>query len=109
MKPSLTNHEISSMSPENKKDAIENLIEELLLAIKIENRSLTKWEVVHISGAINASLGGMYNLAMSNIELCQVSASQVADVEKWWQDDDEWTVEKLLNTLAVARGYPARK
>ena len=109
MKPLLTNHQMSSMSPEDKKDAIENLIEELLLSIKSKNRPLTKWEAVHISGAINASLNGMYNLALTNIELSEAPYSQVADLKKWWQDDDEWTAQKLLNTLAVARGYPARK
>ena len=51
----------------------------------------------------------MYSLAIKNIELSEVSSNQVADANKWWQDDDEWTVQKLLNILAVAKGYPARK
>ena len=50
----------------------------------------------------------MYSLAIKNIELSEVSSSQVADANKWWQDD-EWTVQRLLNMLEVAKGYPARK
>lgn len=109
MRLEITNHQLTSMSSDEKKNAIENLIEELLVAIDIENRPLTKWEAVHISGAINASLNGMYNLAISNIELTEIPSNQVADIKKWWQDDDEWTAQKLLKALAIARGYPAHK
>jgi len=104
-----TNDQLNLLSSEDKKQTIENLVEEILLVIQDENRPLTKWEVVHISGAINASLNGMYSLAIKNIELSEVSSSQVADANKWWQDDDEWTVQRLLNMLEVAKGYPARK
>ena len=90
-----TNDQLNLLSSEDKKQTIENLVEEILLVIQDENRPLTKWEVVHISGAINASLNGMYSLAIKNIELSEVSSSQVADANKWWQDDDEWTVQRL--------------
>ena len=92
--------DFDQLATEEQKSLVLHLIEKSIWEIEKQNRFLTEWEADTLTGAIGATMSGMYKLAMTKIELAQLKRNAVVYQQVLYSNCEHFTCEQIRNCLA---------
>lgn len=95
--------DFDSLSTDQKRDLTVHLLEQAISAVERQGRELTEWEADTLSGALGASLAGMYKLAMTKIELSQLKRNASVHPQTWLSNTESYTCAQIRAILCLLR------
>ena len=92
--------DFDQLSNSEQKALVLHLIDRAILGIENQNRYLTEWEADTLTGAIGATMSGMFKLAMTKIELSQLKRNAALHPQIWLSNTEQFTCAQIRQCLS---------